>query len=139
MKLSARAHRGSPVPAFGIGGKFDVAPGPRRIADALRSDPPSAQPAGQAVWAGITRKARCADGALHPDQWFPVSPQPEIARREAAGAIAICSACPVRAQCLEFSLQHWNVGQHGVWGGLVPADRAALRRPGRTRASQVAS
>jgi Transcription factor WhiB/Aldehyde dehydrogenase family len=105
----------------------------RRIADALRSGPPSAQPADPAVWTAVTRKARCADSALHPDQWFPVSPRPEIARREAAAAIAICSACPVRAQCLEFSLRHWNVGQHGVWGGLVAADRAPLRRPGRTR------
>jgi hypothetical protein len=65
----------------------------------LRSDPPSAQPADHLVWTGVTRKARCAESALHPDQWFPVSPQPEIARREAAGAIAICSGCPVRAQC----------------------------------------
>jgi len=105
----------------------------------LRSDPPSAQMADHVVRAGVTREARCAESALHPDQWFPVSPQPEIARREAAGAIAICSACPVRAQCLEFSLQHWNVGQHGVWGGLVAADRAVLRRLGHSRASQVAS
>jgi hypothetical protein len=37
-------------------------------------------------------------------------------------------ACPVRAQCLELSLQHWDVGQHGVRGGLVPAERAELRR-----------
>ena len=130
MELSARAHRGSSVPTVGIGGKIDAEPGLRRIADALRSSPPSAQPTDHALWAGVTGKARCADSALHPDQWFPVSPRPEIARREAAGAIAICSACPVRAQCLEFSLRHWNVGQHGVWGGLVAADRAALRRPG---------
>jgi len=34
----------------------------------------------------------------------------------------------VRTQCLELSLRHWDIGQHGVWGGLVPADRAALRR-----------
>jgi hypothetical protein len=36
--------------------------------------------------------------------------------------------CLVRAQCLELSLRHWEVGQHGIWGGLVPADRARLRR-----------
>jgi hypothetical protein len=29
---------------------------------------------------------------------FPVSPRPETARREADAAIAICMACPVRAQ-----------------------------------------
>jgi hypothetical protein len=26
------------------------------------------------------------------------------------------------------SLRHWGIGQHGIWGGLVPAERAALRR-----------
>jgi hypothetical protein len=26
------------------------------------------------------------------------------------------------------SLRRWTIGQHGVWGGLVAADRAALRR-----------
>ena len=65
---------------------------------------------------------------LDPDEWFPVSTEAEAARREAAGAIAICTACPVRGACLELSLRHWTIGQHGVWGGLVAADRAALRR-----------
>ena len=26
------------------------------------------------------------------------------------------------------SLRHWDIGQHGTWGGLVAADRAWLRR-----------
>jgi hypothetical protein len=34
----------------------------------------------------------------------------------------------VRGACLELSLRRWTIGQHGVWGGLVAADRAALRR-----------
>jgi hypothetical protein len=63
-----------------------------------------------------------------PDEWFPVSIDAEAARREAAGAISICTACPVRAACLELALRHWTIGQHGVWGGLVPAERATLRR-----------
>jgi hypothetical protein len=33
----------------------------------------------------------------------------------------------VRAECLALSLRHWEIGQHGVWGGLVAAERAALR------------
>jgi hypothetical protein len=41
--------------------------------------------------------------------------------------IAVCMACPVRALCLELSLRYWDVGQHGVWGGLVPAERTRLR------------
>jgi hypothetical protein len=34
------------------------------------------------------------------------------ARGEAAAAIAICQACPVRGQCLALSLRHWDIGQH---------------------------
>jgi hypothetical protein len=99
----------------------------RNTAGTRRDRAPSAQPAGRSLWEGVASKARCADSILDPDEWFPVSPRPEIARREAAVAIAICMACPVQAQCLELSLRHWDVGQHGVWGGLVAAERAALR------------
>jgi hypothetical protein len=87
---------------------------------ALRSD--------RAIRAEVSSKARCADTSLDPDEWFPVSINVAAARREAAGAIAICSACPVRSACLELALRQWTIGQHGVWGGLVPAERAALRR-----------
>jgi hypothetical protein len=89
---------------------------------------PSAQLTDRALRAEVSRKARCADGTVDPDEWFPVSTEAEAARREAAAAIAICTACPVRGACLELALRHWTVGQHGVWGGLVAADRAALRR-----------
>ena len=82
----------------------------------------------QSPWAPVIRHARCADSSLDPDQWFPVSVETDKARREAATAIAVCTACQVRAQCLELSLRHWDIGQHGVWGGLVAAERAALRR-----------
>jgi hypothetical protein len=89
---------------------------------------PSAELTDRALAAEVSRKARCADGTVDPDEWFPVSTDAEAARREAADAIAICTACPVRGMCLELSLRHWTIGQHGVWGGLVAADRAALRR-----------
>jgi Transcription factor WhiB len=89
---------------------------------------PSAQLTDGALAGEVTRKARCADGTLDPDEWFPVSTDAEAARHEAADAIAICMACPVRGACLELSLRRWTIGQYGVWGGLVAADRAALRR-----------
>ena len=82
----------------------------------------------QASWAQVIRHARCADGDLDPDQWFPVSAEAGKARQEAATAIALCTACLVRGQCLALSLRHWDIGQHGVWGGLVPAERAQIRR-----------
>jgi Transcription factor WhiB len=81
-----------------------------------------------ALWARVARHARCADSGLDPDDWFPVSIDAARARHEAAAAIAVCTGCPVRAQCLELSLRDWDIGQHGVWGGLVAADRARLRR-----------
>jgi hypothetical protein len=80
-----------------------------------------------ALWARVARHARCADSGLGPDEWFPVSIDAARARHEAAAAIAVCTRCPVRAHCLELSLWHWDIGQHGVWGGLIAADRARLR------------
>jgi hypothetical protein len=84
--------------------------------------------AGDVLGARVARQARCADSGLDPDQWYPVSAEPARARQEAAAAIAVCLGCPVRALCLELSLRQWDIGQHGVWGGLVAADRAYLRR-----------
>ena len=78
-------------------------------------------------WARLIRHARCTDAVLEPDQWFPVSPEVDQARKEAAAALAICRSCPVRASCLAVSLKHWDLGQYGIWGGLVAAERAQLR------------
>jgi hypothetical protein len=83
--------------------------------------------ADQTLAARVARYARCAGSGLDPDAWFPVSVEPGRARLEAAAAIAVCAGCLVRGQCLELSLRHWDIGQHGVWGGLIAADRARLR------------
>jgi hypothetical protein len=82
----------------------------------------------RALWDWVVRYGRCADSGLDPDQWFPASSEAATARHEAAAGIAICSSCLVRTQCLALSRRHWDIGQHGVWGGLVPTDRARLRR-----------
>jgi hypothetical protein len=88
-------------------------------------------------WLDVTTRAACSSGGLAPDEWYPISVPAATARREAAAAIAVCSACPVRAQFLELSLQNWEVGQHGVWGGTVPSERAELRRGRATRLPDV--
>jgi Transcription factor WhiB len=82
----------------------------------------------RALWVRVIRHAGCAGSGLDPDQWFPISAEMGKARREAAAAIAVCTNCLVRAECLALSLRHWDIGQHGVWGGLVAAERAALLR-----------
>jgi hypothetical protein len=75
----------------------------------------------------VVEQGACSTSGLSPDDWYPLSEPAEAARREAADAIAVCSACRVRAECLELALRNWAVGQHGVWGGTVPADRERLR------------
>ncbi len=39
---------------------------------------------------------------------------------------AVCRACPVAGECLEWALAH-DV-RFGIWGGTSPRDRAALLR-----------
>lgn len=38
----------------------------------------------------------------------------------------LCRACPVATDCLEYALRHDE--RYGIWGGLDPVERAALRR-----------
>jgi hypothetical protein len=74
------------------------------------------------LWLIVLAQGACSSSGLSPDDWYPVSAPAEAARREAARAIAVC-----REECLELSLRAWAVGQHGVWGGTVPAERAEVR------------
>jgi WhiB family redox-sensing transcriptional regulator len=90
---------------------------------------PVAEPSpDQVFWMQVIKHASCATSGLDPEDWFPMSVEIGKARHEAAPAIAVCATCPVRAQCLMLSLRHWDIGQHGVWGGMVPAERMVLRR-----------
>jgi WhiB family redox-sensing transcriptional regulator len=61
--------------------------------------------------------AACAE--IGTDIFFP---EPGGTNRTAK---AICSACSVAAQCLEFGFTE----EFGIWGGLSPTERRALRRP----------
>jgi hypothetical protein len=38
----------------------------------------------------------------------------------------MCRACPVRAECLRYSLESTS-GDHGMWGGLDRRDRTRLK------------
>jgi hypothetical protein len=68
-------------------------------------------------------------GSTNPDDWFPIAARADRARAEAARALRLCAACPVRAHCLEMSLRLWHSGgKHGVWGGLIAPDRAQAHR-----------
>jgi len=104
---------------------------------------------GTGLWPSVLARAACSSSWLNPDDWYPVSVPVAAARREAAAAIAVCAACPVRGECLELALRNWAIGKFGVWGGTVPAERETLRAgrvtqlahvlPGNQPAGQVAS
>ena len=55
-----------------------------------------------------------------PDLFFPESV------REAQQAVAICNTCPVRDECLDYSLEARE--RFGVWGGLTDRQRRQLLR-----------
>jgi hypothetical protein len=58
----------------------------------------------------------------HPvENWFPENK--EIEEQELA--MRICHGCPVKTECLEYSLLH---EQDGIWGGVNQTDRRKLRK-----------
>jgi len=57
-----------------------------------------------------------------PDLFFPQRGDMD----SLAQAVAICSNCPVRTECLDYALA--NHEQHGIWGGLAPRARRGYRR-----------
>ncbi len=95
----------------------------------------TAPQAGRRDW---WRAAACQEA--DPELFFPVT-QYGPGAGETARAKAVCAACPVRRQCLQYAL---GTGQmHGVWGGLTESERQlhlardqertqrAFREPGR--------
>ena len=64
------------------------------------------------------REAACA--TADPDLFFP-----EDSRSPATEAKEFCARCPVRPECLEYSLA---AEEFGVWGGLTEKERRNLLR-----------
>lgn len=66
-------------------------------------------------------EAACA--GHNPDLWFSPGPGPSPDRSR---AIAICTRCPVREECLEYALQHQI--DEGVWGGVGSRERRRIAK-----------
>jgi len=54
-----------------------------------------------------------------PELWFLVS------QDGGAKAVAICTVCPVRLDCLDWALEHHERG--GIWGGISARRREQMR------------
>ena len=72
-----------------------------------------------------------ANAACHglTDAFYPgLDRRGRISPIQARRAKAICAGCDVRAECLQWALDHEE--RDGVWGGLTPGERNALQRGG---------
>jgi WhiB family redox-sensing transcriptional regulator len=65
-------------------------------------------------------KALCAQ--TDPEAFYP---EKGGSTREAKRT---CRACEVRAECLEYALEHEDVGRFGIWGGMSERERRRLKR-----------
>jgi WhiB family redox-sensing transcriptional regulator len=79
--------------------------------------------------ASLTRRCRvnhdwqisapCA--SVDPELWFPETGEPT------ATAKRICATCEYTEPCLQIALEHPEVAQFGVWGGLSYRQLRAVR------------
>ena len=74
---------------------------------------------------GWRKDAACA--GTESDFFFPVGEDESLA----APAKAVCAACPVAEQCLQYALATNQT--EGVWGGMTGPERRRLRRRLRDR------
>ena len=88
--------------------------GDERMCSACRQIPSLDMPS----W---TKYASCRKDSFIADWWWPERAEPDDSNRM---ALMICRYCPVRDLCLDYAISHKEV--HGIWGGLMPAPRAAL-------------
>ena len=58
------------------------------------------------------------------DFWFPEKADGSMNTVEMQMAKSICRSCPHRSECAEWGIQK---EVHGIWGGLVPKERFAIR------------
>lgn len=47
-------------------------------------------------------------------------------RENVRAAIRVCEGCPVRDECLEWSIDHLEI--QGIWGGMLPSERVLVMR-----------
>jgi WhiB family redox-sensing transcriptional regulator len=74
---------------------------------------------------------RAACAGMGPDLFFPPGERTEDVQEDVERAKLVCSACPVRLNCLAAALV-FNT-EDGIWGGLTSVERRKLLRRQRPR------
>jgi len=65
--------------------------------------------------------ARCTE--VDPEAWFPE----KGGSTRPAKRVCLLS-CEVRAECLEYALEHEAVAAYGIWGGMSERERRRLKQ-----------
>lgn len=76
------------------------------------------------MFTDIEWMSHAACQAVDPELFFPIGQGPRTPS-EVAEARAICRRCPVRTECLRYSLR--TAQKHGIWGGTDEDERRVLR------------
>jgi WhiB family transcriptional regulator, redox-sensing transcriptional regulator len=83
-----------------------------------------------------TWRVHAVCGDIDPDLFFPVGVTGPAVDQIAA-AKAVCAACAVRSECLDFAIS--TNQEYGVWGGTSEEERRVLRRAWRAQQRRAAS
>jgi WhiB family transcriptional regulator, redox-sensing transcriptional regulator len=75
----------------------------------------------RAALGSLWEQAACQ--TADPELFFPLAGA-GAGRAKLARAKAVCAACPVREQCLDYALQTEQA--YGVWGGAAEGERRAI-------------
>ncbi len=78
--------------------------------------------------------AACSD--FDTNMFFPDPESEDDVVPQISAAKAICAACPVRQNCLEFAIRTRQLD--GVWGGCTPEERRSIRRRRQAAARKAA-
>ena len=79
-----------------------------------------------------TQKGECTSTANRPpftglhDMFFTGAEDPQLR----TAAKKVCAGCPLRQVCLDTAMEHGQVHQHGIFGGLTAGERRALKKAG---------
>jgi WhiB family redox-sensing transcriptional regulator len=69
-------------------------------------------------------RSACLDA--DPAIFYPTKTGRSSANSSTTQAKAICRACPVREECLEYALRHRE--KFGIWGGLSERERRSYQK-----------
>ncbi len=69
------------------------------------------------------KDAKCQGASSH--LFFPTPKHTKVSPTQYAVALALCGACPVQKQCLDYALKHRMI-EDGIYGGKMPHQRRQL-------------